>query len=92
MLTFKVTKINMELVKEGLISLAFSNEAVESNIEFISQPQILDAVRPYLKDPIGTQVVYSSANITGTPISKIEIINHMGELLIRLERSCNTND
>ena len=87
---FEVTRVHPEDVLSTLPSeIEFTDEAMEIGVEFISQGQVLDTIRPYLKDPIGTQVVYSSTNTTGTPISKIEIINHLGELLVQLKRGEN---
>ena len=87
MIEFKITRIDPESVTTNLSSMAFFNEALELGVEFISQAQILEGVRPYLKDPIGIQVVYSSSNTTGTPITGITITDHMGKLLMQLRRS-----
>ena len=87
MIKFNVTKIRSESIIPNIPSeIHFPNEALEEGIEFIGQNTVLDILRPYLKDPVGAQVVYSSPNTSGTPISKIEIITHDGALLIRLER------
>ena len=88
MIKFGITRVDSELVYEELpLAISFNNEALEPGMEFISQSQIFEVIRPYLKDPVGTQVVYSSSNTTGTPITGITIVTHMGKLILQLRRS-----
>lgn len=91
LITFEVTRTHPELVDSDIsTTYSFYDESKVFDTEYISQDQILEAVNPYLKDPVGIHVVYSSNTLIGTPITKIEIITYSGELLVGMERSDNS--
>ena len=74
-------------MKPGLPpTMTFPNESIEDGVEFVNQETVHSALRPFVKDPVGTYLVYTSPNTSGTPINSIELFTYNGYLLVTLER------
>ena len=84
---FNVKNVHRNWMESNLPSVMdFPNEAIEDDVEFISQEVVHSALRPFVKDPVGTYLVFTSPNTNGTPINAIELFTYNGYLLVTLER------